>query len=66
MKTKKDYSAIRAAADNGLAPSLGFCPYCGSNGLKFVGSVPRCMKCSAVFFVTFSRFTRKSPRGSKL
>lgn len=40
---------------------MKFCPYCGSSSLKFVGMVPRCLTCRAVFHLMFSRWTRKSP-----
>lgn len=37
-----------------------YCPYCGSDAIKQVHGVPRCMACRAVFFVSFSRYARKS------
>jgi hypothetical protein len=42
-----------------------FCPYCASDKIKYVLGVPRCMDCRSVFFVSFSRLTRKSPRLKK-
>ncbi len=43
------------------SPQVWRGPFCGADRLKFVGGVPRCMVCRAVFFVTFSRYARKSP-----
>jgi ribosomal protein L37AE/L43A len=42
-------------------PTEMYCPYCGTNSLKHVRGVPRCRSCRAVFFVQFSRYTRRSP-----
>lgn len=41
---------------------IKFCPYCGSDKIKFVRKVPRCTICRSVFFVSFSRTVRKSPK----
>jgi hypothetical protein len=45
------------APDEGLPP-LRWCPYCGFTMVKLHKSVPRCMRCRAVFFVQFSRYMR--------
>ena len=47
--------------DKKLPGDPKFCPYCGSDALKFVGMVPRCMTCRAVFHLQFSRRARASP-----
>lgn len=44
------------------APKPEFCPYCGNPALVFRMGVPRCMYCRAVFFLMFSRYTRKPKR----
>ena len=41
-------------------PEIKHCPYCGSDEIKFVSNVPRCLNCRAVFTATFSRYARKS------
>jgi transposase-like protein len=42
---------------------ISYCPFCGSDKIKYVYSVPRCMSCRSVFFnPLFSRFVRKSPK----
>lgn len=43
------------------APSVTHCPFCCAGTVRHYGCVPRCMTCHAVFFVSFSRYTRKSP-----
>lgn len=43
-------------------PVPKYCPYCGCAPLKFVGTVPRCTTCRAVFHLQFSRVARKSPK----
>jgi ribosomal protein L37AE/L43A len=43
-------------------PDIRFCPFCGAESVKFVLGVPRCKSCKAVFFLTFNRYARKSPR----
>jgi hypothetical protein len=49
--------------DDGMSHATApkFCPYCGGDALKFVGMVPRCMDCRAVFHLIFSRWVRTSP-----
>lgn len=54
-----------APADGGpverrVRPTVAYCPYCGSDAVKHVKGVPRCGSCRAVFFVDFSRYTRRS------
>jgi len=43
-------------------PEIKFCPYCGSNNLKFEKGVPRCIDCRSVFFVRFFRILRKAAK----
>lgn len=45
-----------------LAPSIKFCPYCGSKNLKYWSGTTRCMECRAVFFNIFSRYMRKASK----
>lgn len=40
---------------------IRYCPYCGSPKIKFVGRVPRCIECRAVFIICYSRYARRSP-----
>lgn len=39
-------------------PKIKFCPFCGADEIRIAKLVPRCKKCLAVFFVSFSRYTR--------
>ena len=45
-----------------MQPKLKYCPYCGSERIKVVSGVPRCIDCRAVFFITFSRYLRNTPK----
>jgi hypothetical protein len=42
-------------------PTTTTCPFCGLAGVENQRGVLRRMHCRANFFVTFSRFRRKSP-----
>ena len=43
-------------------PPIKYCPYCGANDIKKVSPhVPKCQVCRTIFWVTYSRCTRKSP-----
>ena len=48
-----------------VRPDVTHCPYCGSFRVRLVKGVPRCDSCLAVFFVQFSRYTRRSPLRAK-
>ena len=37
-----------------------YCPYCGSANVKLIVKVPRCLDCRAVFFLSFSRYARRT------
>ena len=41
-----------------MTPAVTHCPYCGAGAIKFVGLVPRCTSCRAVFHLMFSRYVR--------
>lgn len=47
------------AVDRGVRPAVAYCPFCGSDAVKHVKSVPRCTACRAVFFADFGRYTRR-------
>lgn len=38
-----------------------FCPFCGSDKIKFVGKIPRCMSCRTVFIIGLTRKMKQAP-----
>lgn len=52
-----DNAAGQGPIGRPVRSAVAYCPFCGSDAVTHVKTVPRCTACRAVFFVDFSRHT---------